>query len=210
MFEEKRKYFDYELAYEGYLKAKKLFDKGGVEELINDEEFDISGGATIEEWSCNGYLPLYASGYNITLYLSDRNFDTENEDNDWYISGEVDIYSYSGGDDNLFINDKETIEDRINNLLDYANKNDYSIEDYEKELESLEEVYAMLGKKSIKFNLDENNNIQSVEIEDINNKVEHYFNEEDDEEKKEYYNSKLRNIIKDYVDYLEENREEVQ
>ena len=146
MFEEKRKYFDYELAYEGYLKAKELFNKGGVEELINDEEFDISGGATIEEWSCNGYLPLYASGYNITLYLSDRNFDTENENNDWYISGEVDIYSYSGGDDNLFINDKETIEDRINNLLDYANKNDYSIEDYEKELESLEKVLSFLQK----------------------------------------------------------------
>ena len=146
MFEEKRKYFDYELAYEGYLKAKELFDKGGVEELINDEEFDISGGATIEEWPCNGYLPLYASGYNITLYLSDRNFDTENEDNDWYISGEVDIYSYSGGGDNLFINDKETIEDRINNLLDYANKNDYSIEDYEKELESLEKVLSFLQK----------------------------------------------------------------
>ena len=146
MFGEKRKYFDYELAYEGYLKAKELFDKGGVEELINDEEFDISGGATIEEWSCNGCLPLYASGYNITLYLSDRNFDTENENNDWYISGEVDIYSYSGGDDNLFINDKETIEDRINNLLDYANKNDYSIEDYEKELESLEKVLSFLQK----------------------------------------------------------------
>ena len=146
MFGEKRKYFDYELAYEGYLKAKELFDKGGVEELINDEEFDISGGATIEEWSCNGYLPLYASGYNITLYLSDRNFDTENENNDWYISGEVDIYSYSGGDDNLFINDKETIEDRINHLLDYANKNDYSIEDYEKELESLEKVLSFLQK----------------------------------------------------------------
>lgn len=146
MFGEKRKYFDYELAYEGYLKAKELFDKGGIEELINDEEFDISGGATIEEWSCNGYIPLYASGYNITLYLSDRNFDTENENNDWYISGEVDIYSYSGGDDNLFINDKETIEDRINNLLDYANKNDYSIEDYEKELESLEKVLSFLQK----------------------------------------------------------------
>lgn len=146
MFEEKRKYFDYELAYNGFKRAKELFDKGGVEELINDEEFDISGGATIEEWSCNGYLPLYASGYNITLYLSDRNFDTENENNDWYISGEVDIYSYSGGDDNLFINDKETIEDRINNLLDYVKKNDYSIEDYEKELESLEKVLSFLQK----------------------------------------------------------------
>lgn len=146
MFGEKRKYFDYELAYNGFKRAEELFNKGGVEELINDEEFDISGGATIEDWSCNGYLPLYASGYNITLYLSDRNFDTENENNDWYISGEVDIYSYGGGDDNLFINNKETIEDRINNLLDYAKKNDYSIEDYEKELESLKKVLEKLKK----------------------------------------------------------------
>lgn len=151
MFEEKRKYFDYELAYEGYLKAKELFNKGGVEELINDKDFEISGGGidyvgTIQQWACNGYVPIVASAYNITLYLSDRNFDTENENNDWYISGEVDIYSYSGGDDNLFINDKETIEDRINNLLDYANKNDYSIEDYEKELESLEKVLSFLQK----------------------------------------------------------------
>ena len=144
MFEEKRKYFDYELAYEGYLKAEELFNKGGVEELINDEEFDISGGATIEEWSCNGYLPLYASGYNITLYLSDRNFDTENENNDWYISGEVDIYSYSGGDDTLFINDLSSIEERIDKLLDYAKLNKYTIEDYEKELKSLERVKERL------------------------------------------------------------------
>ena len=57
--------------------------------------------------------------------------------------------------------------------------------------------------KSIKLNLDENNDIQSVEVEDINNKIEHYFNEETDEEKEEYYNSTLRDIIKDYVDYLE-------
>ena len=146
MFGEKRKCFDYELAYEGYLKAKELFDKGGVEELINDEEFDISGGATIEEWSCNGYLPLYASGYNITLYLSDRNFDTENENNDWYISGEVDIYSYSGGEDNLYINNADEIEKRIDEVYEFAKKNDYSIEDYEKELESLEKVLSFLQK----------------------------------------------------------------
>ena len=151
MFEEKRKYFDYELAYNGFKRAEELFNKGGVEKLINDEEFDISGGGidyvgTIQQWACNGYVPIIASAYNITLYLSDRNFDTENENNDWYISGEVDIYSYSGGEDNLFINDKETIEDRINNLLDYANKNDYSIEDYEKELESLEKVLSFLQK----------------------------------------------------------------
>ena len=42
--EDTRKYFDYELAYEGYLKAKELFDKGGLEELVNSADFDISGG----------------------------------------------------------------------------------------------------------------------------------------------------------------------
>ena len=149
MFEEKRKYFDYELAYEGYLKAKELFNKGGVEELINDEDFEISGGGidyvgTIQQWACNGYVPIIASAYNITLYLSDRNFDTENENNDWYISGEVDIYSYSGGDDTLFINDLSSIEERIDKLLDYAKLNEYTIEDYEKELRGLERVKERL------------------------------------------------------------------
>lgn len=209
MFEDKRKYFDYELAYKGFKKAKKLFDKGGIQAILNSDEFEISGGGTIEDWACNGYIDIYGSSYNFCIVLVDKNFDTDNLENKWYISGEVDIYSYGGGDDNLYITDISSIEERIGGLLDYAKDNDYTIEDYEKELESLEKVYAILGKKSIKFNLDENNNIQSVEIEDINNKVEHYFNEEDDEEKEEYYNSKLRDIIKDYVDYLEENREEV-
>lgn len=207
--EDIRKYFDYELAYEGYVNAKELFSIGGIQALLDSNEFEISGGGTIDDWACNGYICLYGCGYNASIILIDRNFDTDIKEQDWYISGEVDIYSYGGGDDNLYINNKEVIEERINGLLDYAKNNDYTIEDYEKELQSLEKVYAMLGKKSIKFNLDENNNIQSVEIEDINNKVEHYFNEEDDEEKEEYYNSTLRDIIKDYVDYLERNREEV-
>lgn len=151
MFEEKRKYFDYELAYNGLKRAEELFNKGGVEELINDEEFDISGGGidyvgTIQQWACNGYVPINVSSYNITLYLIDKNFDTENENNDWYISGEIDIYSYGEGDDNLYINNEETIKNRIDNLLDYAKENNYTIEDYEKELESLEKVLTFLKK----------------------------------------------------------------
>ena len=151
MFEEKRKYFDYELAYNGLKRAEELFNKGGVEELINDEEFDISGGGidyvgTIQQWACNGYVPINASAYNITLYLIDKNFDTENENNDWYISGEVDIYSYSGGEDNLYINNAYEIEKRIDEVYEFAKKNNYSIEDYEKELESLEKVLSFLQK----------------------------------------------------------------
>lgn len=148
MFDE-RKYFDYELAYNGYLKAKELFDKGGIKEVINDDEFNISGGGIdyvgdIEQWACNGYIPINASAYNMTLYAIDKNFDTDNKENEWYISGEIDIYSYGGGDDNLYINDISSIKERINGLLDYAKKNDYSIDDYEKELKSLEKMCKKL------------------------------------------------------------------
>lgn len=144
-----RKYFDYELAYEGYLKAKELFDKGGLEELVNSADFDISGGGvdyigSIEQWASNGYIPIVASAYNITLYVIDKNFDTDTEEKDWYISGEVDMISYSYGEDNLYINNKGAIEDRIGRLLDYAKENNYTIGDYEKELESLEKVLEKL------------------------------------------------------------------
>lgn len=147
--EDTRKYFDYELAYEGYLKAKELFDKGGIEELVNSADFDISGGGvdyigSIEQWASNGYIPIVASAYNITLYVIDKNFDTDTEEKDWYISGEVDMISYSYGEDNLYINNKGAIEDRIGRLLDYAKENNYTIGDYEKELESLEKVLEKL------------------------------------------------------------------
>lgn len=147
--EDTRKYFDYELAYEGYLKAKELFDKGGLEELVNSADFDISGGGvdyigSIEQWASNGYIPIVASAYNITLYVIDKNFDTDTEEKDWYISGEVDMINYSYGEDNLYINNKGAIEDRIGRLLDYAKENNYTIGDYEKELESLEKVLEKL------------------------------------------------------------------
>ena len=140
--EDTRKYFDYELAYEGYTKVKELLENGGIQAVIEDEEFNISYGATIEEWSCNGYIPIVASGYNATIYISDRNFDTNNEENDWYVSGEVDIYSYSGGDDNIFINDNLTITQRIIDLVDYARANDYALSDLYAEYDSLKSVLA--------------------------------------------------------------------
>ena len=145
--EETRKYFDYELAYEGYMRVKELFENGGIQAVIEDEEFDISCGATIEEWSCNGYIPIVASGYNATIYISDRNFDTNNEENDWYVSGEVDIYSYSGGDDNIFINDNLTITQRIIDLVDYARANDYQLSDLYAEYDSLKGLLKEITKE---------------------------------------------------------------
>lgn len=160
MFEEKRKFFDYELAYNGYKRAMELFNKGGIEEIVNDKDFDISGGGidyvgNIKQWASNGYIPILANAYNITLYAIDKNFDTDKEENDWYISGEVDIYSYSGGDDNLYINNMESIEDRIGGLLDYAKENNYTIEDYERELLSLEIVLAQLKMNSKDYKVED-------------------------------------------------------
>lgn len=146
--EETRKYFDYELAYEGYEKAKELLDKNGIQGLIDSDEFEISDNGTIEDWVDNGYIPFYASGYNATIYINDKNFDTNKNGNNWYVSGEVDIYSYSGGDDNLYINSKIVIQERLNSLLDYAKKNDYTLDDIYKEYESLENVLKKINRRN--------------------------------------------------------------
>lgn len=142
--EETRKYFDYELAYEGYKKAEELLRNGGIQALIDNEDFEISDCGTIEDWVCNGYIPFYASGYNATIYVVDNNFDTNNKENDWYVSGEVDIYSYNGGDDNLYINSNIAIQERIIDLLDYARKNNYTLEDIYAEYDSLKSVLGEL------------------------------------------------------------------
>lgn len=145
--EEKRKYFDYELAYEGYAKVKELFNKGGIQAVVDNNEFDISGGGTIADWVCSGYVPIDAWGYNTTIYINDRNFDTDNEENEWYVSGEVDVYSYDEDDDNIYINDNISITDRIMGLVDYARKNDYTLDDLYKEYDSLKSVLDLIAKE---------------------------------------------------------------
>ena len=147
---ETRKYFDYKLAYDGYLLAKELFEKGGIQAILDSDEFEISEEITIEDWKHNGYLPLYASGYNVTIYLNDRNFDT-NYNGDLYVSGEVEVYSYAGGNDILYINDKATIIKRINDLVNYAKNNEYTLDDIHKEYESLEETAKILTNKEKKM-----------------------------------------------------------
>lgn len=145
--EDTRKYFDYELAYEGYKKVKELLENGGIQAVVDNDEFDISGGGTIADWVCNGYVPIYAFGYNATIFINDRNFDTNNKENDWYVSGEVDIYSYSGGDDSIFINDISDIKDRIMNLINYAKINNYTLNDLYAEYDSLISVLKEITKE---------------------------------------------------------------
>ena len=141
--EDKRKYCDYELAYEMYEKCKNLFNTKGIKTL--DEYFDETGDRE------NGYTTYYGFDYNTAVYITNKNFGTNNENDTWLgkcdgleVTGEVDVISYGGADDTLFINDLSSIEERIDNLLDYAKLNEYTIADYEKELESLEKVRERL------------------------------------------------------------------
>lgn len=146
--EDTRKYFDYKLAYDGYKKVKKLLEKGGIQAVIGNDEFDVSCGATIEDYKENGYIPINAFDYNATIFINDRNFDTDNKESDWYVSGEIDIYSYSGGDDTIYINDISDIKDRIINLINYAKINNYTLNDIYAEYYSLVSVAKELNRES--------------------------------------------------------------
>lgn len=141
--EDTRKYFDYELAYEMYEKCKNLLNTKGIKAL--DEYFDETGDRA------NGCTTYYGFDYNTAVYITNKNFDTNKGNDTWLgkcngleVTGEVDIIGYSGADDTLFINELSSIENRIDRLLDYARANEYTIEDYEKELESLEKVREKL------------------------------------------------------------------
>lgn len=147
---ENRKYFDYELAYEMYEKVLELFNKGGLEEI--EKEFIIE-----YEYADNGYIVVRdeLNAYNTCVYLINKNFDTD-KGTEYYVSGEVDIISYSGGDDDIYINDISSIETRINDLLDFARENNYTIKDYESELESLQNVSKKIQKVKVEENENDN------------------------------------------------------
>ena len=131
--EETRKYFDYELAYEGYMRAKELLENGGIQAL--EEEFEEVGDRA------NGYTTFYGADYNTWVYVSNINFDTDLQE-EWQITGEVDIISYGEGNDTLFINDNLDITQRIIDLVDYARANNYALSDLYAEYDSLKSVLA--------------------------------------------------------------------
>ena len=147
---ETRKYFDYELAYEGYKKAVDLLNNGGIQAIVDNEEFEISDGGTIESWLPNGYIPIYASGYNAMIYVYDNNFDKQNTEPELYVNGDITIYSYGEGDNNLYINDYDSLQQRINGLLEYARKNEYTLDDLYKEYDSLIKTQNLIKDDFIK------------------------------------------------------------
>ena len=62
--------------------------------------------------------------------------------------------------------------------------------------------------KEIVISLDEDNKIYNIAVRDENNNVEHNFDEEPYCEKQEYYKMTLRDFVKEYLEYFEENKEE--
>ena len=136
--EETRKYFDYELAYEGYMRAKELLENGGIQAL--EEEFEEVGDRA------NGYTTFYGADYNTWVYVSNINFDTDLQE-EWQITGEVDIISYGEGDDTLFINDNLDITQRIIDLVDYARANNYQLSDLYAEYDSLKSVLNLIAEE---------------------------------------------------------------
>lgn len=136
--EETRKYFDYELAYEGYMRAKELLENGGIQAL--EEEFEEVGDRA------NGYTTFYGADYNTWVYVSNINFDTDLQE-EWQITGEVDIISYGEGDDTLFINDNLDITQRIIDLVNYARANNYQLSDLYAEYDSLKSVLKEITKE---------------------------------------------------------------
>ena len=136
--EETRKYFDYELAYEGYMRAKELLENGGIQAL--EEEFEEVGDRA------NGYTTFYGADYNTWVYVSNINFDTDLQE-EWQITGEVDIISYGEGDDTLFINDNLDITQRIIDLVNYARANNYQLSDLYAEYDSLKSVLNLIAEE---------------------------------------------------------------
>ena len=136
--EETRKYFDYELAYEGYMRAKELLENGGIQAL--EEEFEEVGDRA------NGYTTFYGADYNTWVYVYNINFDTDLQE-EWQITGEVDIISYGEGNDTLFINDNLDITQRIIDLVNYARANNYQLSDLYAEYDSLKSVLKEITKE---------------------------------------------------------------
>ena len=136
--EDTRKYFDYELAYEGYMRAKELLENGGIQAL--EEEFEEVGDRA------NGYTTFYGADYNTWVYVSNINFDTDLQE-EWQITGEVDIISYGEGNDTLFINDNLDITQRIMDLVNYARANNYQLSDLYAEYDSLKGVLKEITKE---------------------------------------------------------------
>ena len=138
---DKRKYFDYELAYLMYKRCEGLVIRYGIDKL--NEYFEETGDRE------NGYTTYYGSEYNAWVYVSNVSFDTDKEEK-WVVSGEVDMISYGEGDDNLFINNVNDIKKRIEDLPRYSRVNEYSENDYQMELASLNWVLDELNGKEEK------------------------------------------------------------
>lgn len=134
---EERKYFDYELAYKGFIKFSERYDDElDVKNLV--DKYDYSSNCDLEHLEDYDYITIRDYEHNC-LYFMELGIL-----GNWYISGEIEIISYNGDEDTLFIDNIDSIKDRLNKLEKWAIDREYSEDDLKKEKESLEKVLKIL------------------------------------------------------------------
>lgn len=149
--EDTRKYFDYEFAYKMYKQAVNDFEDG-IDELGNNLTGKGMFKKLLQDFSCNVELNENSDINDISRYGAIEFYDDngivsvalENINGSYCISGLVTITRSDSSlgylQHTLYINNSYIIEMRIEELLDYAIEHNYTLEDYAKELRSLEKV----------------------------------------------------------------------
>lgn len=137
---ETRKYFDYELAYKGFLQFEKRFAKYGLKAMSDyyDVNYNEEWKYVLDNLDDYDYLTFKDMEHNATYFVE------KDLDGDFYATGEVDVLSYGECDDTLFINDIHDINERLKALDNWAESHAYSEEDYKAEKKSLENILKLL------------------------------------------------------------------
>lgn len=138
---ETRKYMDYELAYQGYIKFDERYsEEMDIKTLI--DRYNYETDYDLEHLEDYDYITIKDMEHNAIYFMEVGNLGS------WYISGEVEVISYNGEEDTLFINNIVDIKDRLKSVKRWAIDHEYSEEDYNKEKESLEKVLIILESEN--------------------------------------------------------------
>lgn len=130
---EERKYFDYELAYKGFIQFDERYnEKMDIKTLI--ENYNYETDCDLEHLEDYDYITIKDMEHNAIYFMETGSL------GNWYITGEVEVISYGGNEDTLFINDIHDIQDRLNHLMEWAINYKYTEKDLKYERTSLQNI----------------------------------------------------------------------
>lgn len=130
---EERKYFDYELAYKGFIQFDERYNEEmDIKTLI--ENYNYETDCNLEHLEDYDYITIKDMEHNAIYFMETGSL------GNWYITGEVEVISYSGDEDTLFINDIHDIQDRLNHLTEWAINHKYTEKDLKCERTSLQNI----------------------------------------------------------------------